>query len=29
MAKFELQAGEQVMERVQFGILTRKRGPVS
>src|SRR5450432_2004784 len=27
MAKFELQAGEQVMERVQFGILTRKRGP--
>jgi hypothetical protein len=27
MAKFELRAGEQVMERVQFGTLTRKRGP--
>ena len=27
MAKFEVQPGEQVMERVQFGMLTRKRGP--
>jgi hypothetical protein len=27
MAKFEVQAGEQVMERVQIGIISTKRGP--
>jgi hypothetical protein len=27
MAKFEVQAGEQVMERVKFGMITTKRGP--